>query len=315
MKWAHIIALVAALAVSACSKTENRKLQGYIEGEYVYVASPRAGALEKLSVQRGAEVKTGAHLFTLENGAEKAAEEEAERRLAQARATLEDIKKGRRPEEIASIEAQLQQARSALALAEIELKRQDELFKTRANSTRDLDLARTKHEQDRQHVTQIEAELAIARLGSRADQIAAAEATVQAQGAALARAKWDLSQKQQSAPQAGQVFDTLYREGEWVAAGRPVVVLLPPQNIKLRTFVPEPRLGAVKMGAAVRVYVDGASQPVTGKVSFISPQAEFTPPVIYSQDTRAKLVFLIEAVFEPEVAAKLHPGQPVDVEF
>jgi HlyD family secretion protein len=315
MKLTWIAALMAGLALAGCSDPKSGKLQGYIEGEYVYVASPRAGALEKLSVQRGAETKAGAHLFTLESGAEMAAVEEAERRLAQARATLEDTKKSRRPEEIAGIEAQLQQARSAFALAEVELKRQEELFKTRANSTRDLDVARTAQEQDRQRVMQIEAELAIARLGARADQIAAAEAAARAQEAALTRAKWDLAQKQQSAPQAGQIFDTLYREGEWVAAGRPVVVLLPPQNIKLRAFVPELRVGGVKVGAAVRVFVDGARQPVTGKVSFISPQAEFTPPVIYSQDTRAKLVFLIEATFEPSVAATLHPGQPVDVEF
>ena len=138
---------------------------------------------------------------------------------------------------------------------------------------------------------------------------------MRASEASLAKTEWDLAQKRQSAPKAGVVFDTLYRPGEWVAAGKPVVVLLPPQYVKVRAFVPQTRIGAVKVGQAVHVRVDGVSEPYPGKVSFISPQAEYTPPVIYSQESRAKLVFKIEIVFDPQVGAKLHPGQPVDVEL
>ena len=123
------------------------------------------------------------------------------------------------------------------------------------------------------------------------------------------------SQRKQSAPQDGLVFDTLYRQGEWVAADRPVVALLPPQNVKLRVFVPETQVGAIKLSQSVHVTVDGVGGSRVGKVSFISPQAEYTPPVIYSQESRGKLVFLVEAVFDPETAAQLHPGQPVDVDF
>ncbi len=315
MKPHALIAAILAIVLPACSPKDTDRAQGYIEGEYLYIASPRSGSLETLSVSKGAGVKAGEPLFSLESGSERAALDEAERRLAQARANFDDAKKGRRPEEIAVIEAQLKQARAALSLSEIELARQQELFKTRANSARDLDVARSQHDQDIQRVLQFEADLATARLGSRTDQVAAAEAFVKVQQAALDRAKWDLSQKNQSAPQSGLVFDTIYRQGEWVAAGRPVVALLPPGNVKLRAFVPEPRLASIKLGAPVRVYMDGSATPITGKVSFISPSAEYTPPVIYSRETRAKLVYLVEAVFEPAVAATLHPGQPVEVEF
>lgn len=308
-------ALAAATWLVGCSPSAPDRVQGYVEGEYVYIASPKAGALETLSVARGDEVKTGQALFALEAGSETAALDEAERRLTQARATLDDLRKGKRPEEINAIEAQLQQSRSALKLSEIEFDRQQELFKTRANATRDLDMARTSRDQDRLRVTQMEADLATARLGARSDQIAAAEATVRAQEAAVARAKWDLSQKQQAAPQAGIVFDTLYRQGEWVAAGRPAVVLLPPGNIKVRAFVTEPKLAAVKLHGPIRVYLDGSTTAVTGSVSFISPEAEYTPPVIYSRETRSKLVYLVEAVFDAKAASTLHPGQPVEVEF
>jgi len=109
------------------------------------------------------------------------------------------------------------------------------------------------------------------------------------------------------------VVDTLFARGEWVPAGAPVVSLLPPANVKVRFFVPEPRLGSVTVGQKVALACDGCAAPIAGTVSFIAPQAEYTPPVIYSKDSRAKLVFLVEARPAPEDAVKLHPGQPIDV--
>jgi HlyD family secretion protein len=85
--------------------------------------------------------------------------------------------------------------------------------------------------------------------------------------------------------------------------------------VKVRAFVPEGRIGGLRYGEAVKVFVDGIAEPYAGKVSFISPRAEYTPPVIYSQESRGKLVFMVESVFDAATAAKLHPGQPVDVEF
>jgi HlyD family secretion protein len=309
------IVLIAVTALTACDKKDSGLLQGYVEGEFVYVASPGAGAVEKLSVQRGDEVKAGDPLYSLEGDPEKSTRDEAARRLAQARANLEDAKKGRRPSEMASLTAQLDQAKAAAELSARELGRQEQLARSGAASKEEVDRARTTHEQNQQRVNQLEADLKTAELGLRSDQIAAAEAEVRAREAALARADWELAQKTQSAPKAGLISDTLYREGEWVAAGRPVVVLLPPQNIKVRAFVPEREIGTIQVGQSAKVFVDGVRDPLSGKVSFISPQSEFTPPVIYSRETRSKLVFMIEIVFDPEVAEKLHPGQPVDVQL
>lgn len=308
-------ALAALSILVSCSSREPNRVQGYVEGEFVYVASPFAGALETLYVQRGTQVKAGDPLFALDSTAETAARDEAQRRLAQGRANLEDAKKGRRPSEIESLEAQLRQARAAQEFSEVEFQRQEKLVRSDSVSMQAFDRARSTRDQDRQRVVQLEADLETARLGSRTDQIDASEANVRALEAALAKAEWDLSQKRQNAPQAGVVFDTLYRQGEWVASGRPVVALLPPQNIKVRAFVPETRVGLIHPGNTVRVTVDGLADPLIGKVSFISPRAEYTPPVIYSQESRSKLVFMIEAVFDPETAVKLHPGQPVDVQF
>ena len=316
MKTLHCISIASLLVVclASCDKAASGKLQGYVEGEYVYVASPYAGELQKLAVSRGAEVKKGDPLFTLENTIEKAARDEASKRLAQAQANLEDIRKGKRPTEIASLEAQVAQAKSALDLSRKTLSRQQELTRGGAGSIDDLDRARSTNDQNEQRLAQLEADLKTARLGARADQISSAEAEVHAREALLEKTEWDLTQKAQKATQDGLVFDTLYREGEWVAAGKPVVVILPPANIKVRTFIPQERISTLHQGDAMKVTVDGINSPFTGKISFISPQAEFTPPVIYSKENREKLVFMVEIVFDPMSAAKLHPGQPVDVQ-
>jgi len=310
-----LLTLVLLVSVAGCSDRDPNLRQGYIEGEFIYVSSAYSGRLEKLAVQRGATVQAGDLLFALDDAPEKAARDEALRRRAQALANLEDAKKGRRPPEIEALRAQLRQAQAALDLAQKEVLRQEKLARVPgAGTEQELDRARSTLQQNRDRVAQLQAELETARLGSRPDQVRAADANLRALDAALAKAEWDLAQKRQAAPTAGLVFDALYREGEWIAAGRPVVSLLPPQHVKLRVFVPEPWLSSVHVGDTLRVEIDGAS-PIDAKVSFISPRAEFTPPVIYSRENRSKFVFLVEARFDPQVAAKLHPGQPVDVRF
>ncbi|MBE7501357.1 MAG: HlyD family secretion protein [Verrucomicrobiales bacterium] len=118
-----------------------------------------------------------------------------------------------------------------------------------------------------------------------------------------------------SAPEAAGVQETLYRPGEYVAAGMPVVALLPPGHVKVRFFVPEPELGRVKVGTKVTVTLSGEPTPVEATIRYVSTQPEFTPPVIYSRENRAKLVFMVEAHPPAEVAARWHPGQPAEVRW
>jgi len=300
---------------TSCQRADVDRVQGYVEGEFVYVASPMPGALLELNVRRGEHVEAGDPLFALDDAEERAARDEAAGRLAQARASLTDATKGQRPTEIESLQAQIEHARVALELSQSELTRHEKLIVSRATSIEEIERLRAKVSQDRKRVAQLEADLKTALLGARSDQIAAAEALVGSLEAALVRAEWELGQSRQVAPQSGVVFDTIYRQGEWVAAGKPVVVLLPPENIKVRAFVSQQRVGSLQLGETVRVLVDGVPEPFEGKLSFISPKAEYTPPVIYSQENRNKLVFLVEIHFAPEIAARLHPGQPVDVQL
>jgi HlyD family secretion protein len=287
------------------------RLQGYVEGEYVYVGAPVAGRLATLHVARGDPVAAGAPLFQLDRSSEQPARDEAAARLARAEATLANLRKGKRPSELESIEAQLAQAKAMLELSEVALKRRQQLVETRAASREAVDEANAAYERDKARVAELEAELKTARLGARADEIQAAQAEVNAAQAQLAQADWRLSELAQAAPRAGLVVDTLYRLGEWVSAGAPVVSLLPPENVKVRFFVPEPRLGAIAIGDEVQVSCDACAPDLTAVVSYIAPDAEYTPPVIYSREMRAKLVYLVEA--RPRQPAALRPGQPVDV--
>jgi HlyD family secretion protein len=300
-------------ALAGCGPRGEDVLQGYAEGEYVRVASPIAGQLARLSVARGVTVRAGDPLFALEQENEVAARREAEERLHQSEAQYKNLLTGKRPEEIDAIRAQLAQAEATLRLSEANLVRQQDLVRANFVSKEAADTARSARDRDRERVSELKAQLAAARLAARPDEIKAAQATAAAARAALAQAAWRLEQKSLRAPQDALVADTLYVVGEWVPAGSPVVSLLPPANIKVRFFVPERILGSLAVGQKVVLRCDGCGDPVSAPITYIAPQAEYTPPVIYSKETRAKLVFLVEARPAPGDAARLHPGQPVQV--
>jgi HlyD family secretion protein len=309
---AQRLGCLALLMLAACSRPAATSFQGYLEGEFVHVAAPLAGRLEHLAVTRGARIEADAPLFTLEHAAETAAAAQAEARLLQARARFEDLLKGSRASELDALRARLAQARAAAELSGIEAARQAALFKKGVSPGSENDRARLTHERDLRAIDDLAAQLATAGLGGRTDALAAAGQEVAAAAAARDQAAWAVAQKTQAAPRAALVHDTLYREGEFVAAGRPVVSLLPPENIKVRFFAPEPALAALRPGVRVRVGLDGRA-PVEAVVAYVSPQAEYTPPVLYNRENRAKLVYLVEAALRPEDARALHPGQPVDV--
>ena len=309
-----IAALTVLAALAGCGEQAFSGFQGYAEGEYVLVAAPAAGKLEKRWVSRGQEVESGAPLFVLEQENEKASRHEAEERLRNAEAKLANIAAARRKPEIDAIQAQEAQAAAARELSKRQLKQQEDLFAKNYISASNMDAARANYDRDIARVAETEAQLRLARMTiGRDKEIAAAQADVETARAVLAQSDWRLAQRAVASPSKALVNDTLYSEGEWVAAGNPVISLLPPGNLKLRFFVPETAVGGLKIGQAVRAACDGCGAAIAAKVSYISRQAEFTPPVIYSRDQRSKLVFLVEARPEAADAVRLKPGQPLDV--
>ena len=305
---------IALIALVACGPAAERPLQGYVEGEYVRVGAPFAGTLEKLSVQRGDQVAASAPLFALEQENERAARRQAEEQLKSAQARLENLKTGKRPPEVRAVEEQLRQAQASHELSQANFKRQESLYKSGFVSSAVLDDARSKLKSDDATVDQLKAQLAAVRIPTgRPDEIRAAQADAAAAASALAQADWKLAQRAIEAPHSGRVNDTYYVVGDFVPAGSPVVSLLPAANVKIRFYVPEPMLGRLHAGQSVSFACDGCGAPMAAAISFIADRAEFTPPVLYSRDNRAKLVFLVEARVPADVAARLNPGQPVDV--
>lgn len=311
----RFFSVAIAIVLSACSKPEPAAIQGYVEGEFVRVAAPFAGTLTRLEVRRGQAVEPGAALFQLESENEEAARSEAGERARRAEAQAADRRRGLRPSEIAAVRAQLSQAEVTAVNSSRELGRQEDLVAKGFVSRQRADEARTARDRDRARVAELQAQVATANAGTRPDEVRAAEAEAGAARAVLAQADWRVRQKAVAAAVAGTVTDTLYAQGEWVAAGAPVVSMLPPGNVKVRFYVSETRLGAIKVGQGATIRCDGCPVPVAASISYISPQAEFTPPVLYTRENRAKLVFLVEARPAAADGMKLHPGQPVDVEL
>jgi HlyD family secretion protein len=316
LKLLPLLTICVLFAVSGCEKKGAGIYQGYAEGEFVLVAAPTAGRLEKRWVQRGQYVAASAPLFALEQENEKSAKREAEARLHTAEANLANITVGRRPSEIDAVLASVAQAEAARRLSLEQLERYEKLFASGYVSREQLDEIRTSHTTNTARVAEAKAQLRTAQQSlGRDKEIESARAGVEAARAALAQSSWRLEQRAVQAPAASLVHDTFYSEGEWVQAGSPVVVLLPPGNIKLRFFVPETVLGSVKIGQPVSAACNSCGKAISAKVSYISQQPEYTPPVIYSREQRAKLVFLVEALPDASDAARLHPGQPMDVEL
>ncbi len=305
--------LACAALLAACTPTQPAGWSGYAEGEYVHVAPALAGTLTRLDAQRGQWVEAGAPLFALEAASEQAARAEAIARVDAARAQAANAGKGRRSDELAVVEAQLAQAKTQAQLAASELARQQGLVAQGFVSAARLDEARTAAAQAQARVVELTAALRVARLPARADEQAAAVAQVQAAEQALAQSSWREDQKLRRAPLRAQVAETFFREGEWVNAGQPVVSLLPEGGVKARFFVPESEIGTLALGQAVQVQCDGCGAALAARISFIAAQAEYTPPVIYSNSQRAKLVFMVEARPAAAEAARLRPGLPLDV--
>ena len=311
MRAAAALALLGLLA--GCGDKPATGWSGYVEGEYVQVAAPLAGTLAVLSVQAGQPVAAGAPLFALESEADAAARAEAQARAEAAHAQASNIDTGRRGDELAVTRAQLAQAQAQAGLARSDLARQRALLAQGFVSQARVDDAQTALTLAVDRVAELEAALRVAQLPGRGDERVAARATASAADEAVRQSQWRLAQKQQRAPLAAQVADTYFRVGEWVAAGQPVVSLLPAGGVKARFFVAENEIATLKAGDAVAIRCDGCAAPIAARVIRIATQAEYTPPVIYSNAQRAKLVFMVEARPESAEGAALKPGLPVDV--
>jgi HlyD family secretion protein len=311
--------IVAGLAVAAWfsfgrSVRAPEEWQGYAEADFVKVGPTQQGLVTAVHVQRGDHVVKGAPLFDQDDTADRAAVDQAAHLTQQAKDQLANLQGPAKPTEIAQAEANLNDAIAARGKVQADLQRNETLLASGSATKQVVDQERADLASAEAKIAAAEAAVKQARapLG-RPDEIVAQASAVEAAEAASAQARWRLAQRSVASPVAGVVADVLARPGETLQAGAPVASLLPPENIFIRFFVPEPSLAHVHIGDTVALTCDNCPSDLTGAVSFVSPQAEYTPPFIYSESTRAKFVFLAEARPKPDQAALFNPGQPVTV--
>ncbi len=288
--------------------------QGYAEADFVKIGPTQPGLITAMRVARGDRVVKGQPLFAQDDADDRAAVDHARRLLEQARGQLANLVAPARPSEIDQAEANLSDAEAARDRAQEDLRRSALLLKTGAATQAVVDQQAATLRSAEAKVAAATAALATARAPiGRPSEIEAQTSMVNALEAALKQAEWRLDQRTVSAPEAGLVADVIAFPGETLSAGAPAVSLLPPGNIFVRFFIPEPELAKVHVGDRVAFSCDNCPPDLTGAVSFIAPRAEYTPPFIYSESTRGKFVFLAEARPAPDQAKRLNPGQPVTV--
>jgi HlyD family secretion protein len=303
------IAIFCVLA--ACSR--ETRLQGYIEGEYIYLSSNYSGILKQLLITRGDLVKQEQLLFTLDKEPEISELEAAQDQLFHAQEVLNDLEAGQRSTILQGIIDQQRQAAANLAFSTVTLKRDQELYKQGAIGQAVLDQAQSNYNYYFNLVHQYQANLAEARQGAREHAITAQRQSVAAAQADVDRYTWEVAQKTVYAPTAGRIFDTYFKVGEFVNSQQPVASLLAPQDIKLIFYIPEPQRSQLRIGQVIYFKCDGCRQREQASIYYIAPQAEYTPPVIFSEESRQKLVYRIEAHLPLATAKRFYPGQPVDV--
>jgi HlyD family secretion protein len=301
---------LAASLLSACAAPKPLAV-GYVEGEYALLAPIDMAEVDAVEVRRGDRVKAGEPVAQMESRDARIAVAQAKAALAEAQAQLSDLRIGRRPDEIAALEAAVDMAKAQAADARRKFDRAGDLLKKGTGTRADYDTASAAFDTASAQVNQAEANLAIGKLPARPEAIKAAEERVTQARTELESARWRLSKRVIRAP-AGRVSDIIRNPGDIAGPTAPVVSMLPDGAVKLTLYLPEPSFSSVRIGTLLDVDCDGCKPGITARVSYVSPDPEFTPPVIYSLETRQKLVYLIEAR-PTDTDSPLQPGQIVDV--
>lgn len=300
---AIVLAVAAWLWLRAGDARAGEAFTGYVVSDDIYMASPVAGTLASVAVERGQRVAAGAALFSVDPTVRAAQAEQARAVIAgnEARVAQQQAGLVRARADFASAQADAERAAA-------ELRRMTAAQREKPGAVAQLDIERARAAHD----SAIGRRDAVrTQLGSATAAIAAAQAQVRQAQAELTSAQREVRDLAPVAPRAGRIEDVMFKPGESVPANVPVVAIVPDGEVKVRFYVPQALVSAYRPGRRVAVGCDGCAAGMTATVEFVASEPEYTPPIIYSLDARQKLVFMIEA--RPSDPRALVPGQPVDV--
>jgi HlyD family secretion protein len=304
----------SAMILAACSDSKPPEITlGYVEAEWAYVAAPSSGWIVNGPPSEGSRITAGDLLFTLDSDSAMHSADEFRARLSQAQAQYRNLLSGAREPELKRLQARQAEAEARLSFSKLEYARIVPLVEKGLEQQAKADQAETNLDIARAAASAAREDIEVAQLAGRPDERAAAEAAVNVAQASLDNALYELEERSIEARLEGRIAEVFYRTGEFVKQGDNVVALMRNDGLKVRFNVPQSDLPTLQIGSPVSVRADGAAQPIQGKVSYIADDAEFVPPVLYTRQTRQKLVFLVEARIP--VGDGLHPGLPVEVSW
>jgi HlyD family secretion protein len=291
------------------------RVSGNIELTEAEVSFKIPGRVEERLVSEGETVTAGQVVARLDS--QELSQEKALRQaqVSSARAALAELQAGSRTEEIAQAQALLERAQADQERAQVEFERQKKLYQQEVISTREYDLAKTTRDGAEAKVREARESLALVKKGPRQEKIDQARASLQAAEQALAQAQTRLEYTVVVSPLSGIVLSKNIEPGEYVSPGTPVVTVGEVSQVFLRAYINETDLGRVKVGQKVKVTTDTfPGKSYEGRISFLAPQAEFTPKNIQTQKERVKLVYRIKVEI-PNPRMELKPGMPADGEI
>ncbi|NIY46150.1 HlyD family secretion protein [Cedecea colo] len=311
----QMLILIFVLGTGGCDSKDTRLYSGYSHGDFIYLSASSTEKIDRLLVKKGERVVAGQALVEMEKFTAANARQRAEKNYQAEKALLVNLNSGDRPQELDVIRSQLERAHSAADRAQRQLERYRKLYAARMVSAAEWENIKDDHAQKNAQVKELANQLKAKQLPARQAEIKHQASRVAAAKLQWDQAEWDLQQSTLIAPQDAYVYDVLYRQGERPVGGKPIISLLPDDNIKIRFFVPESQLGNLYPGMKAQLSCDNCNENILAAINYISPEAEYSPPVIYSTRRREKLLFMVEAVPASAQAGLIKIGQPFNVEI
>jgi len=306
----------AALAASCRNGPESNvvRLSGRLEAPVVDLAPKVSGRVVEVKVREGDRVKAGDLVARLDLGDTALAPERDRRSLQSSEARYADLEAGSREAEIKAAEQEVADRRAAVELAKPELERQQILLSKKVGTPRDVDVARSNFDRAVANLKMSEENLRLLREGTRSWQREQARRDVERARTVLRQSETVATESEIRAPADGVILHRMAEPGLLLGPGQPAVTMAFADRLYVRTYIPEPQLGRVRMGSPAEVSVDSfPGKTFPARVTEISPDAEFTPKPVDTPRERVNLVYAAKVDLDAGWNAPLVPGQPADV--